>query len=251
MARRPVVLVTPDLDERSTHRGVLGYLQLQRYYTDRILAEGGVPLVPPPVQQVDDAVAVAHQLVALADALVISGGGHDVDPALYGEERLPACGAPNAERTDFELLLLRAAEARDLPVLGICGGLQLLNVARGGSLFQDLPTQRPGPVEHTMQGAKTRTCHAVVVHPGTRLAAIVGAGRVGVNSTHHQAIKAVGRGLVVSAHADDGLIEAVEDPDRAFCIGVQWHPEAVDEPAHRAIYRELCSAARRRFGDTG
>jgi putative glutamine amidotransferase len=250
MARRPVVLLTPDLDERDTHRGRIGYLQVQRYYTDRILDAGGVPLLPPPPGPLDDVDAVVAQMVEVADALVISGGGHDVDPALYGEVRLPACGPPSPERTDLELRLLSACEARGRPVLGVCGGLQLMNVARGGTLWQDLPSQRPSSTEHTMNGPKTRPCHDVVVAPGTRLAQIVGAGSLGVNSTHHQAVKELGRGLVASAHADDGLIEAIEDPHHPFFVGVQWHPEALTEAAHRSIYRALCAAALTRIGDT-
>jgi putative glutamine amidotransferase len=250
MARRPVVLVTPDLDTRTGHRGAVDYLQVQRYYTTRVLDAGGLPLLPPPVATRNDADAILDQLIAAADAVVITGGGHDVDPRLYGEESLPACAAPLPERWDLELGLLRRAEARGLPVLGICGGMQLMNVARGGSLWQDLPTQRPGDVAHTMKGPKTRAAHDVVVVAGTRLAAITGhAGAtlpLGVNSTHHQAVKALGDGLVVSAVAADGVVEAFEDPARRHHVGVQWHPEAMPDEPHRALYRDLIDAARTR-----
>jgi putative glutamine amidotransferase len=253
MSRRPLVLLTPDLDTRTTHRGPIAYVQVQRYYTDRIVDEGGIPLLAPPLHHVHDADAVLDQLIAVADALVISGGGHDVDPSHYGEARLPACGPALPERTDFEFALLRRAEAKGLPVLGICGGMQLMNVARGGSLFQDLESQRDDNVGHVMKGPKTRASHDVDVVAGTRLASIVGDGgacAIGVNSTHHQAVKDVGRGLVVNARAQDGLVEGIEDPARDFYVGVQWHPEAVDDVPHRAIYRALLSAAAQRIGNT-
>jgi putative glutamine amidotransferase len=248
MARRPVVLLTPDLDTRASHRGDVDYLQVQRYYTTRILDAGGLPLLCPPVQHLADADPVLDQLIDACDAVVVSGGGHDIDPRLYGEEPVPACNAPLPERTALELALVRRAEDRDRPVLGICGGLQVMNVARGGSLWQDLPTQRPGVIAHTMQGPKTRAAHDVVVEAGTRLAAITGqagpAAPLGVNSTHHQAVKVLGRGLIVSATAADGVVEAFEDPHRRFYVGVQWHPEAMPEEPHRALYRALVDAAR-------
>jgi putative glutamine amidotransferase len=253
MARRPIVLLTPDLDTRTTHRGPIGYVQVQRYYTDRIVDEGGVPLLPPPLHHLRDADTVLDQLIALADALVISGGGHDVDPSHYGEERIPECGPALPERTDFEFALLKRAERKGLPVLGICGGMQLMNVARGGTLFQALEVQRKDSLGHTMKGEKTRTSHDVDIVGGTRLASIVGDGAactIGVNSTHHQAVKDTGRGLIVSARAKDGLVEGIEDPVLPFYVGVQWHPEAVDQGAHRAIYRALLSAAATRIGNT-
>jgi putative glutamine amidotransferase len=242
-ARRPVVLLPPDLDVTDTHRGPLPRIVVQRYYTTRILDAGGVPLIPPPVQHLDDAAAVLDQLVALADALVLPGGGFDIDPRHYGEEVLPACGERKPERTDLELALLQRAVARGLPVLGICGGMQLMNVVRGGSLYQDLPSQKPSDVGHMMVGSKALRAHDVDVVAGTKLAAITGCATLAVNSTHHQAIKAVGQALVVNARATDGIVEGIEDPALPFFVGVQWHPEAMNEEPHRAIYRALVRAA--------
>jgi putative glutamine amidotransferase len=201
-----------------------------------------LPLVPPPVT---DAAAL-DQLVALADALVLPGGAFDIDPALYGEPRHERCGELNPERTDLERALFTRAEARGLPVLGVCGGMQLINVVRGGTLWQDLASQVPGQRGHQQEGPKDRPCHDVDVQADSQLARIVGTTRLPVNSTHHQAVKAVGCGLVVSAVATDGVTEGIEDPRRPFLLGVQWHPESMRDVPQRAIYRALVEAARAR-----
>ena len=240
MKQRPVVLLPPDLDVKDTKRGPLPIMVTQRPYTTRILEAGGLPLIMPPVD--DDGL---DQLIALADALVLPGGGFDIDPRKYGEEILPACGELKPERTELEWGLLVRAEQKKIPVLGICGGMQLMNVVRGGSLYQDIPSQQPSPLTHSQTGSKAEPAHEVTVQAGTQLAEIVSASRFGVNSTHHQAIKAVGRGLVVSARAADGIVEGIEDRSGPFFLGVQWHPESMGEAPHRAIYAALIAAARR------
>jgi putative glutamine amidotransferase len=158
-------------------------------------------------------------------------GGHDVDPALYGEDRHPATEGIEAARDAYEIALVRAALARDLPVFAICRGIQLLNVALGGSLVQDIPTQVLQHLDHKPGGAPAMIGHYVEVTSGTILAGLVEAelerdGFCAVNSRHHQALKKVAEGLKVTASSVDGVIEAVERPASRFCLGVQWHPES-------------------------
>jgi putative glutamine amidotransferase len=245
--RRPRILISPDLETRATRRGpLLDVVAVDRPYVARILEEGGTPIIAP-IGLDDDAVA---DLIGVADGLLLTGGDFDVDPALFGEAPLPELGTLKPARTALELALLRAAVARGLPVLGVCGGMQLMNVVRGGSLWQDLPSQRPSPVAHSQVQTKDRPGHGVRIMDDTLLRRLCGEEALGVNSTHHQAIKAVGRGLVACAVADDGLVEAIVDPSLPFFLGVQWHPESMFEPAHRAIYRGLIRAAVDGMGDT-
>jgi putative glutamine amidotransferase len=230
---RPRIGISLDADPAK------GRYELKRTYVDAVLGAGGLPILVPFVAPPE-----ADAYLALLDGLVLSGGGFDVPPALYGEEVRPACGPLIPERTDTELHLLRAALAAGTPVLGVCGGMQLLNVALGGSLHQDLPTET-GIRIHQQPAPKDVPSHDVEVAAGTRLAALVGAGRLRVNSTHHQAVKAVGPGLLVTARSPDGIIEGIELPGHRFALGVQWHPESAlrHEVRHAAIYRGLVLAA--------
>jgi len=229
---RPRIGLTLDADE-----GRARY-DLPRAYVDAVLAAGGLPILLP------HAAEAAAAYLALLDGLVVSGGAFDVPPELYGEERRPECGPTKPERTAFERDLLEAALAARLPVLGVCGGMQLLNVVRGGTLHQDL-ARGAGITGHEQPPPKDVPSHPVAVAAGTQLAALVGAGELRVNSTHHQAVKDPGTGVLVSARAPDGVVEAIELPDLPFALGVQWHPEAVlrHEPRHAALYRGLVAAA--------
>lgn len=162
-------------------------------------------------------------LMAECDGLVLSGGG-DMDPALWGEAPVPGLDDVSPERDAMEYAALEEAFARDLPVLGICRGCQVVNVYFGGTLYQDLPTQRPGGVDHRQSAGWDRTQHEVQVAPGSRLADVLGVGGVHVNSFHHQAVRDVAPGLVATATVD-GLVEAVESADERWLVAVQWHPE--------------------------
>jgi putative glutamine amidotransferase len=229
---RPRVGLTLDVD-RGGARYVLG-----TPYVEAVLAAGGLPVLLP------YAPGAAGAYLAILDALVVTGGAFDVDPALYGEARRDVCGPLEPERTAFEEDLVLAALAARLPLLGVCGGMQLLNVVRGGTLHQDLRAD-VGLAGHEQPAPKDVPSHDVVVAPDTRLAALVGAGPLRVNSTHHQAVKAPGAGVRVSARAPDGVVEAIELPELPFALGVQWHPEASlrHEPRHAALYRGLVLAA--------
>lgn len=187
-------------------------------------------------------------------------GGADIDPSRYGEAAHPTFQASEDNRDVYETELIALALERDLPMLAICRGIQILNVALGGSLIQDIPSQAPSLVSHAAapdepRDRKAEIKHEISVTSGTRLHAILGPqldarGMCGVNSRHHQAVKALGRGLVVTAVAPDGIIEAIERPASSFCVGVQWHPENFcgDERYNfAALFRAFVSAAERRL----
>src|SRR5712691_8805999 len=180
------------------------------------------------------------------DALLL-GGGVDVDPARYGAPLLADGNVEvDAERDAIDFSLLEEALRLRRPVLGICRGLQVVNVALGGTLVQDIPIERPSPIVHQRdQTEKTRLDHRVAVTPGTRLASIAGAGDIAVNSRHHQAIARVAPGLTVSATAPDGVPEAVESPRDTWLIAVQWHPENLKgDSVSRGLFSEFIRAAR-------
>jgi putative glutamine amidotransferase len=238
---RPIIGITCDVDlgtgrdarapGRPTHL-------LYDAYVQAVAASGGVPILLPSGQDNANGVASAEIL----QGLLISGNPADVDPALYGEEPHPRLGPVNPGRTDSEIEMIRLALARGLPILGICGGAQVLNVALGGSLYQDIPSQLSKAHKHA--GLPDRG-HIVDIVPTTHMAAIVSSQDVRVNSLHHQAVKVPGEGLVVSATARDGVIEAIELPRRSFVIGVQWHPERLftqDEASHR-LFTAFAQAA--------
>jgi len=230
---RPRIGLTLDASERR--------YELPRAYADAILAAGGLPIFLPHAQE------VAGAYLSMLDGLVVSGGNFDVPPDLYGERASPRLGETRPERTAFEKDLLEAALAARLPVLGVCGGMQLLNVVRGGTLFQDLP-EETGLVGHEQPPPKDVPSHEVQVTPGTVLASVVGPAPLSVNSTHHQAVKEPGAGVLVSGRAPDGVVEAIELPDLRFALGVQWHPEATSrkDPRQAAIYAALVAAAQDR-----
>lgn len=167
--------------------------------------------------------AEAAALLERMDGLLLSGGG-DVDPRHFGEDPHPRLGTIEPERDTSEMLLARAALDRQLPVLAICRGEQVLAVSVGGTLWQDISSQVPQAIKHAQQAPRWYPTHAVQVAPGSRLAGILGAGAVRVNSYHHQAVKALPPGWQVTATAPDGLIEAFE-AEQGFALAVQWHPE--------------------------
>ena len=185
------------------------------------------------------------QLVSLCDGLLFTGG-QDVSPALYGEAPKPTCGEVCPARDRMEQTLLHLALERDLPVLGICRGIQFLNAVLGGTLYQDLPTEHPSQTQHHMTQPYDRAVHTVTLQPGTPLAELLGEEHIGVNSYHHQAVKTLAPCLTEMAWSEDGLIEAVCLPEKRFVWAVQWHPEfsfRVDEHS-RKIFGAFVAAAK-------
>jgi putative glutamine amidotransferase len=204
-------------------------------YSCRIEEAGALPLLIPPMDP-----AAAGPLLGSLNGLLLSGGG-DVGPFYYGEEPHPALGEVDPQRDAWEYALVRAALARGLPLFGICRGLQMLNIVLGGTLFQDLGGA--GNLQHRQKTPRSHPSHTVEILPQTRLAHLLGEGRLAVNSFHHQAPAAIAPGLKKAAIAPDGVIEALEDPEHRFLIGVQWHPESLQHPASRFLFRAFVNAA--------
>lgn len=233
----PIIGLTTYLEQAQTGVWDVQAAFLPKVYFEAVYRAGGIPVLLPP-QPVDAGVA-ATVLDAL-DGLIITGG-KDVDPARYGQRPHPTTDAPRPERDAWEDALLTAAIERELPFLGICRGLQVLNVSRGGTLIQHLPDV-VGSTRYNARGG-VFTVNEVAIDGGTKLAELVPDAAVGVKSYHHQAIDEVGDGLLVTARSDDGTIQAVELPDHPFGVAVQWHPEE-DAAEDARLFAGLVDAAR-------
>ena len=194
-----------------------------------------------------------RQVLAEIDGVLLTGGG-DVDPVFYGEDRHPLTHDAEPGRDEFEIDLARRAMNDSVPLLAICRGAQVLNVAAGGTLIQDIPSAVETGLAHSVSEPKNHDCHDIDIVPGSRLSDVLGrsvtaACSCRVNSRHHQSVGQPGSTLVVSARAADGVIEAIEKPEHPFCIGVQWHPENFWESGEfRPLFEGFVNAARQRFG---
>lgn len=209
-------------------------------YVEALRKAGAIPVIVPP--QPENAADIVEEL----DGILLAGGD-DCDPAAYGEERHPSVEETmDPRRQNNDLSLARTARERGIPTLGICLGLQVMNVAAGGTLMQDIHSEIDTDVEH-VSDPEDRARHDVRLENGTRLASIIGGGRdINVNSSHHQAIKGIGRGFRVTAKAPDGIVEGLEDPDHPFYVGVQWHPEDMGgEKSASQLFGAFVEAARK------
>jgi len=241
----PLIGITPGLCALASNRSKTKReptLLLEERYCAAIEKAGGVPLV----LSLAASRSAIRRLMSRLDGLVVSGGNFDIHPSYYREKPLRALGEIQPRRTEFELAMIGVALERDCPVLGICGGAQAINVALGGSLYQDIATQLPNALEHQQAAKKASGGHAIRIQPGTLLHRIVRREYLEVNTTHHQSIKRLGKGLVINAMAEDGLIEGVESLGHSFVLGVQWHPEAMHRKlvAQQSIFRSFVASCR-------
>lgn len=207
---------------------------------EAVQAAGGVPvLFPPGVEESDLA-----RLLDRSDGLLLIGGP-DPDPRLFGQEPIPGNGRISPGRDRLEIALITAAIERNMPILGLCRGMQMINVALGGDIYQDLPSQFPGALKHVQEAPRWYPTHGVRFAEGSRLAGIFQAREAAVNSYHHQAVRRLAPGIKATAHAPDGVVEGIERDGEPWVVGVQWHAEdmAVRDAGNHALFLALVNAA--------
>lgn len=234
---RKIIGVTLDSEQAGGYSKFPWYA-LRQNYMAAIAGAGGLPMALPHLPD------LAEAMLDRIDALVITGGAFDVDPAMYGDTDMHEKVSLKQGRTAAELALLRGALARDMPVLGICGGQQLLAVALGGSLIQHIPDSVADALAHEQPNPRDQAGHKVSVMAGSLLHRVVGTTEMAVNSSHHQAVRAPGPHATVNATAPDGVIEGIEDARYRFCVGVQWHPEFLIDQGDGKIIAALVAACR-------
>lgn len=236
-AKPPIIGYVLDHETTPTYSKMPWYAIRENYFSSATAA-GGMPIgIPYDSDHLED-------YLSLVQALVIIGGDFDIPPHLYGDDTVHERVTIKSHRTEFEWAITKAAIDRNMPVLGICGGEQLLNVVLGGTLMQHVPDAVPDCLAHEQPNPRSEIGHTVSVAEGSLLRRIVGKSEIGVNSAHHQAVARPAPGCIINATAPDGVIEGIELQNHPFCLGVQWHPEYHVTPADDAIWQAFVAAAR-------
>lgn len=235
MSKKPLIGITFDAQDPGGYSQYPWYALRENYCT-AILNAGGIPF--PLIHELD----LVGDYLSLIDGLLITGGGHDVDPTLYGVSEIHPTVKLKPKRTLFERDMVQKTLQKNLPLLGICGGEQILNVALGGTLIQHIPDAVPNALVHKQSQNRDEPSHWIKIEKGTLLYQIVGEEELFVNSVHHQAVQDPAPGLVVNARAADNVIEGIEGPAYKFCLGVQWHPEFIIAPQENALFKAFIEA---------
>jgi putative glutamine amidotransferase len=235
---KPLIGLTMSLQEERIQT-------VSREYSDAVRRAGGMPVAIPNCADLESVAETAERM----DAVVLTGGG-DIDPSLFGEEPLPGLGEIVPERDRIETALVRQLLQRDKPILAVCRGCQVLNIAAGGDMYQDLYTQCKGVLQHHQRSPRHHPTHTIHLVKGTLLHQLAQDNTTRVNSFHHQAVRSVPPPLRVAARTADGVIEAIESDRHRFVVGVQWHPECMvgEDPFSRRLFEALVEAAGRRTG---
>ncbi|HVA12194.1 MAG TPA: gamma-glutamyl-gamma-aminobutyrate hydrolase family protein [Stellaceae bacterium] len=235
---QPVIGLTLDSEPPGGYSKTHPWYALRENYCSAVSAAGGLPILLPHEPE------HAQAYLGLISGLVVTGGAFDVDPALFGAASRHASVTTKDRRTRFEFAITQGALQADKPVLGICGGQQLLNVVLGGTLIQHIPDEVPNALAHEQPNPRTEPGHKVAIAQGSLLHRITQSDELAVNSAHHQAVKDVAPGMVIDATAPDGVIEGIEDPRQRFCIGVQWHPEYGLSAGDKRLFAAFIAACR-------
>ena len=237
MSKKPVIAINLDSEEEGSY-STYPYYALRKNYYDIIDSLGAIPLAVP---FSPDNISYYG---GIADGLLIPGGLFDIDPTIYGEEDLGLETRFKRDRTDFEFAMIEAFFKQGKAILGICGGMQLMNVYFGGSLIQDIATEIENPLNHFDIDNRTGIAHSIEIAKDSRLFSMLGKKDMDVNSSHHQAPKNAGDNVVISAVAPDGVIEGIEHKDYGFCVGLQWHPEFLVNEQEINIFRSFVDSCK-------
>ena len=238
MPKKPIIGLTLDLETSKTYSKFPWYA-LRENYCSSISNFGGIP-----IPLVYDNKSI-NSILDIIDGLVITGGAFDIDPKYYLERKKYKNIFIKNERTEFEINICKKALKKDIPILGICGGQQLLNIVYGGSLIQDIKKDLSTVIDHEQKNPRNQVSHSVKLNLNTKLYNIIKKKSIKVNSAHQQSIKTAGKGLIINAIAPDGVIEGIEDQSKSFCIGVQWHPEFMIKQSDNDLLKGFIKAAKK------
>ncbi|MBN8512067.1 MAG: gamma-glutamyl-gamma-aminobutyrate hydrolase family protein [Rickettsiales bacterium] len=238
MRKKPVIGIVLDSanDSEKYSYAKRPWYALRKDYSDSVDMAGGFPIMLTHGHHIDD-------IINIVDGLVIPGGDEDIHPQFYGQEIKSSRVKTNDQRAVFELELVKRAIKHNLPILGICNGLQVINVALGGTLIQHIPDFIDSPINHEQPHPKHLPSHPIIIEKGTALSSLSTDLTVMVNTTHHQAIDQLGKDLIVSAKAPDGIIEAVEHHNHPYLIGVQWHAEYINSELDSNLFKRLVAVS--------
>lgn len=235
--KTPVIGISLDSEDPGGYSKFPWYAARENYCS-AVARSGGLPILLPHETK------LSERYLDCIDGLIVTGGNFDVDPTLFGATTRHETVKTKKRRTDFEISVAEGALERDMPLLGICGGQQLLHVVLGGTLIQHIPDEIENPLAHEQPNPRDEPGHEVTILEGSKLHEIVGVDTLPVNSAHHQAARDEPKSLIVNALAPDGVIEGLEVPSKAFCIGVQWHPEFFISDGDKRIFEAFVAAAR-------